>query len=288
MQTALQLLLNGLLAGGILMLPAIGLNLIFIVRRYVNFAMAGHMTVGAYAGYVANTMFHWPALAAIPVAFVVAGVFGVVTDAIALRPLVAYGALTVSIASIALNLVLENLARFCFGSDVRSYDLDLLRDWVWHGLRAGPQQAKDLVVALLIMAAAFLFLKLTPAGKAMRAVGDNPVLADIKGIDPDAMGRVANFVAMGLAGVGGMLFALETAVDPELGSHVLLSVFAAAVVGGLGSIPGAVVGAAVIGVIEAMSLLVIPSTYTAAVGFAAILLVLSVRPQGLFRAVRAA
>ncbi len=283
----LQLALNGVMAGGVLMLPAMGLTVIFVVRRYVNFALAGHMTVGAYAGYAANTVLHWPALGALPVAFLAAGLFGVATDHLALRPLAAYGALTVSIASIALNLVLENLARFAYGSDVRSYDLDIARDWTAGGLRVGPQQFEDLCIALAIMVAAFLFLRLTPVGKAMRAVGDNPSLADIKGIDPEAMGRFANFFAMGLAGVGGMLFALETATDPELGTHVLLSIFAAAVVGGLGSIGGAVVGALVIGLAEELSLLAFPATYRSVVGFAAILAVLSLKPSGLFGRARA-
>jgi len=283
----LQLVLNGVMAGSILMLPAIGLTLVFVIRRYVNFALAGHMTVGAYAGYSANVYLHWPALAAIPAAFVAAGLFGVATDHIALRPLAAYGALTVSIASIALNLVLENLARFVFGADVRSYDLEISRDWTFGALRVGPQQFEDLCIALGIMAASFLFLRLTPLGKAMRAVGNNAVLADIKGIDPEAIGRFANFFAMGLAGVGGMLFALETATDPELGTRVLLSVFAAAVVGGLGSIPGAVAGALVIGIFEELSLLAFPATYRSVVGFVAILVVLSVRPSGLFGQARA-
>ncbi len=278
----LQLIVNGVMSGSILMLPAIGLTVIFVIRRYVNFALAGHMTIGAYAGYSVNVYLHWPALAAIPAAFLAAGLFGVVTDHLALRPLSAYGALTVSIASIALNLVLENLVRFVFGSEVRSYDLDIARDWTVGALRIGPQQFDDLCIALGIMAASFAFLRFTPVGKAMRAVGDNPLLADIKGIDPEAMGRFANFFAMGLAGVGGMLFALETANDPELGTHVLLSVFAAAVVGGLGSIPGAVAGALLIGVFEELSLLAFPPTYRSVVGFAAILLVLTLRPTGLF------
>lgn len=286
MSDVLQLILNGLMAGGILGLPAIGLTTIFVIRRYLNFALAGHMTVGAYAGYVANVLLGWPVLAALPFAFVVAGLIGVITDHIALKPLTPSGAITVSIASIALNLVLENAMRFAFTSELLSYDVPLMRDWVIGPVRVGPQQLENLMIALVIMAGLFAFLRLAPTGKAMRAVGDNPALADIKGIDPERMGRFANFLTMGLAGVGGMLLALETAVDPELGSRVLLSVFAAAVVGGLGNIPGAVAGALIIGMGEELSLLVMPATYRSVVGFAAILLVLAFRPQGLFGAVR--
>lgn len=282
MEGVLQLVLNGIMAGGVLALPAIGLTAIFVIRRYLNFALAAHMTVGAFAGYVANVSWGLPAVAAIPLAFLVAGTTGLVTDHVALKPLTRAGPLTVAIGSIALGLVLENVVRFAFAGDLRSYDIKVVRDWVFGPVRVGPQQVEDLAIAVVVMIGVFLFLKLTPVGKAMRAVGDNPVLADIKGIDPERMGRLTNFFAMGLAGVGGMLLGLETTVDPELGSRVLLSVFAAAVVGGLGSIPGAVVGALVIGIFEEVSLLVLLPTYRSVVGFAAIFVVLMFRPQGLF------
>ena len=108
------------------------------------------------------------------------------------------------------------------------------------------------------MALLFLFLTLTMTGKAMRAVADNPMLADIKGIDPDRMARLAIGIGMGLAGIGGMLVGLDTSIDPLVGFRAILSVFAAAVVGGLGSIPGAVVGGLAIGLAEELSLLVLP------------------------------
>ncbi len=269
------------MSGSVLALPAIGLTTIFAIRRYLNFSIAGHMSMGAYAGFVANVGLGWPPWAALPAAFAVAGLFGIATDYAALRPVMRYGLTLVSVASIALNLVLENLIRFFFGSGIRSYDIPIARDWAWGGLRIGPQSFEALVIAAVIMTVLFVFLAATPLGKAMRAVGDNPVLADIKGIDPERMGRFATFVAMGLCGVGGMLLGLETSVDPELGFHVLLSVFAAAVVGGLGSIPGAVLGAVFIGVFEELSLLAAPPSYRSVMGFVAILVMLLVRPQGI-------
>ena len=115
----------------------------------------------------------------------------------------------------------------------------------------------------------------------MRAVADNPMLASLKGINADTVARLANFVGMGLAGFGGMLIGLDTSIDPLTGFRVMLSVFAAAVVGGLGSIPGAVAGAFVVGVGEELSLVVLDPSYRTAVGFVAILVVLSFRPRGL-------
>ena len=139
-------------------------------------------------------------------------------------------------------------------------------------------------MAIVAMAVLFCFLMLTTTGRAMRAVADNPILADSKGIDPDSMARLAVGIGMGLCGVGGMLVGLDTSIDPLVGFRAILSVFAAAVVGGLGSIPGAVVGALAIGLAEELSLFALPATYKSAVGFLAILVVLTLRPQGLLGA----
>ena len=280
-ERALQLVVNGLMAGSVLMLPAIGFTSMFAVLRFPNFALAAHMTIGAFAGFVANTMLGLPAVAALGAAFLVAGLVGIASDAAVLRKLRPAGALTVAIASIALNIVLENVVRFCFGNELHDYDLPLLRDWTIGGLRIGPQQVQNALLALGVMTAVFLFLGFTRTGKAMRAVADNPTLASLKGVDPERVARLISLAGMGLAGIGGMLLGLDTSIDPLLGFRAILSVFAAAVVGGLGSIPGAVVGAFAIGVAEELSLLALPSTYRSAVGFVAILVFLTFRPRGL-------
>ena len=269
------------MAGTILAVPAIGFTAIFAVLRFPNFTVAAHATIGAFAGYVANTALGLPAWAAVVVAFLVAGIAGVLNDTLVLRPLRPSGALTMAIAAIALNIALENVVRFIFGNDHRGYELALRRDWRLGVLRVGPQQVENLAIALVAMVAVFLFLAFTRTGKAMRAVADNPTLAGIKGIDADRVARLVNLAGMGLAGLGGMLLGLDTSIDPLTGFRVILSVFAAAVVGGLGSIPGAVVGAVTIGVAEELSLLVLAPAYRTAIGFVAILIVLTLRPRGI-------
>jgi branched-chain amino acid transport system permease protein len=276
-----QLALNGLIAGTILAVPAIGFTAIFAVLRFPNFTVASHATIGAFAGYVANAWLGVPALAAIGAAFLVAGAVGVLSDEVALKQLRPTGPMATAIASVALTIALENAVRFLFGNDLRGYDLPIQRDWRFSGLRIGPQQVENAVIAVAAMAALFLFLGFTRMGKAMRAVADNPMLADIKGINATAVARLVNFVGMGLAGLGGMLLGLDTSIDPLTGFRSILSIFAAAVVGGLGSIPGAVLGALVIGLGEELSLLVAAPAYRSAVGFLAILLVLTLRPRGL-------
>lgn len=276
-----QLLVNGIVSGTLLAIPAIGFTAIFAVLRFPNFSVASHATIGAFAGYVANVQFGLPAVAALVFAFLVAGLFGAVTDEIALKPLRKHGALTTAIASIALTLVLENVVRFGFGNDLRGYDLPILRDWRFWSIRIGPQQVENLALAIAIMAAVFSFLSFSRVGKAMRAVADNPMLADLKGINAETIGRLTAFFGMGLVGVGGMLLGLGTSIDPLTGFRFILPIFAAAVVGGLGSIPGAVIGAMVVGIGEELSLIVLSPTYKSAVGFFAIVLVLTLRPRGI-------
>jgi branched-chain amino acid transport system permease protein len=276
-----QLLVNGVMAGTILAVPAIGLTAIYAVLRFPNFALASHATIGAFAGYVANAKLGWPLVPAVLAAFVVAGIVGVVSDETVLKRFRPAGYITTAIASIALTIALENVIRFSFGNELRGYDLPIQRDWRVGAIRVGPQQVTNLAIAAVAMGALFSFLAFTRMGKAMRAVADNPMLAAIKGIDADTIGRIVNFVGMGLAGLGGMLIGLDTTIDPLTGFRSILSIFAAAVVGGLGSIPGALVGALTVGIGEELCLLFLSPDYRSAVGFVAILVVLTLRPRGI-------
>jgi branched-subunit amino acid ABC-type transport system permease component len=276
-----QLILNGVMTGAILALPAIGLTLIYGVLRFPNFAVAGHATIGAFAGYVANAWLGWPLLPSLVCAFAAAGLFGTATDEFVLKPFRPSGSINTAIASVALTIALQNLVRFAFGNELRGYTLPIARDWRIGGLLVGPQEVENLAIAAAAVAALFAFLAMTRAGKAMRAVADNPMLAGIKGINADTIGRQVSFVGMGLAGFGGMLIGLDTTIDPLTGFRTILSVFAAAVVGGLGSVPGAVIGALTVGIGEELCLLFLSPEYRSVVGFVVILVILTLRPRGI-------
>lgn len=283
----LQTLVNSLLAGAQLAVPAIGFTTVYAVLRFPNFAVASHATIGAYAASLVNTQLGLPIGVALLAAFLAGGIVGVASDMVALRKLRASGPLTTAIGAAALNIVLENIVRFGFGNDSLGFDLPVLRDWrvslgAFGTLRLGPQQLEAAGFSLVAMVIIFAFLSLTRSGRMMRAVADNPLLAALKGIDAQKVARWANLVGMGLAGFGGTLIGLDTAVDPLTGYRVMLPVLAAAIVGGLGSIPGAVAGAMVVGVGEEMSTIVLDPSYRTAVGFFAILVVLTLRPRGLF------
>lgn len=281
MEGLLQAILNGLVAGTILTLPAMGFSAIFAVLRYPSFAVGALASFGAYAGWIANHHGGWPVALALPVAFAAAACMGVLAEWLAIRPLEKSGALLMAVASLALSFLLENLLRFGFGNDLRGFDLPLLRDIRWGPLRLGPQQAINMVLALGVMGAVWAFLRLSHTGRSMRAVADNPDLALLRGIRPARVAMITVGMGAGLAGVGGMLLGLDTSIDPMTGTRLMLSIFAAAVLGGLGSIPGAVAGAMLIGVVEELTVLAISPAYRTPVGFVVILLVLTWRPSGL-------
>jgi branched-chain amino acid transport system permease protein len=223
-----QLILNGIMSGTILAVPAIGLTVIFAVLRFTNFALASHMTIGAFAGYVANALLGLQVIPALVSAFLFAGLVGWLSDEFVLKPLRASGFITTAIGSIALTIGLENIVRFIFGNQMRGYDLPIRRDWRGAGLHVSPQQVESLLIALVVMGLLFAFLSMTRIGKAMRAVADNPMLAAIKGINADVIARLVSFVGMGLAGLGGMLIGLDTTIDPLVGFKMVLSVFSMA------------------------------------------------------------
>ena len=219
LQPGLQALLNGLVSGTLLAVPAIGFSAIFAVLRYPNFAIGALATVGAYAGWVANVQLGLPLELALLFAFAGAGVVGLATEWIAIRPLEKAGPLMMAIASLAAGVLLENVVRFAFGNDLRGYDLPLLRDWRFGEFRIGPQQVENFALALGLMALVWLVLGFTRMGRAMRAVADNPDLARLKGVEPGLVAAVSVFAGAGLAGAGlagagGMLVGLDTSIDP--------------------------------------------------------------------------
>jgi branched-chain amino acid transport system permease protein/neutral amino acid transport system permease protein len=281
----LQALINGIISGGSIALPAVGLSMMYAVLRFPNFAVAGMASVGAYCAYLANVALGMPALATIPVAFVGAGLAGLAVDWICMKRLrrdgTADGMLTVAIVSIAVMIALESILRFCFGNDLRSFDVPVMRDISAGGIRVSPQQLGNLAIAVVAVLALFAYFRFTRMGKAMRAVADNPALARLKGINPASIAVLTTFVGMGLAGVGGTLVGIDTSIDPLTGSRFLLTFFAASVLGGLSSPSGAVIGAVVIGIAEEVALIWLPTPYRSAVGFFAIFFFLTFRPQGL-------
>jgi branched-subunit amino acid ABC-type transport system permease component len=276
-----QYLFNGLVTGGILALPALAFSVLWKLLRFPNFAFSAYLKVGAFAAYTANHGLGWPIAPAWMAALAVTGAVAWLVDRVAFRPMRDRRPFALAIASIGVTFVLENVVRFVWANDYRSYDVAVSRAMLVLGLRVGREQLVILGVTLGLLLLVQAFLLWTRLGIAMRATADNPTLAKVKGLPTERILGVTTFAGGALAGGAGVFLGLDTSIDPLLGASLIIAVFAAAILGGIGSAPGALAGALIVGVAEEVSTIVIPPTYKSAVGFAIILLVLVLRPQGL-------
>ena len=276
-----QYVFNGIVTGGILALPAVAFSLLWRLLRFPNFAVSTYLTVGAYAALVLNAGAHAPLPLAWVGALAATGGVALAVDRIAFRPMRDRRPFSLAIASIVVAFVLENVVRFVWGNDFRAYDVPVARAASVAGLRVGREQLAILGAAVVLMGLSQAFLRRTRLGVAMRATADNPLLAAVKGVPTDRVIAVATFGGGALAGGAGVFLGLDASIDPLMGGGLIISVFAAAILGGIGSAPGALAGAMIVGIVEEAGTLVVPPTYKTAIGFVIILAVLLVRPTGL-------
>src|SRR5690349_14780832 len=278
----LQTFFNGIVTGVIMTLPALSVTLLFGVLKFPNFAVGAMMTVAAYLAFALNAQLGWPLLPATAVAACAMGVLCIGIDQVTFRPLRERGAITLMVASLGLGFILENIARFAYGNSARSFAIELARPFRLADVRMNHEQMITIAVSSAAMLAMYVLLTRLPMGRAMRAVADNPSLALVRGIESPRVIRWTWFLAGVLLALGGVLIGMDRALEPPMGSNYLISVFAAAILGGLGSPLGAFAGAIIIGVVSELSTLVIPPNYRIGVPLVAIAIILVFRPQGLF------
>lgn len=278
----LQTLFNGIVTGVIMTLPALAITLLFGVLKFPNFAVGSMMTVAAYMAFALNAQLGWPLVPATAVAALAMGVLCIGMDQVTFRPLRERGGITLMVASLGLGFILENIARFAYGNSARSFAIELARPFRIAGVRMNHEQILTLGVSTAAMLLMYVLLTRMPMGRAMRAVADNPSLALVRGIESPRVIRWTWFITGMLLAVGGVLIGMDRALEPPMGTNYLISVFAAAILGGLGSPLGAFVGALVIGVVSELSTLVMPPNYRIGVPLCALALILIFRPQGLF------
>ena len=278
----LQTAFNGIVTGIVVTLPALAVTLLFGVLKFANFAVGAMMTVAAYMAYALNADLGWPLLPATAAVAIGFGVLCIVMDHLTFKPLRHRGGITLMVASLGLGFILENLARLAYGNAARSFTLELARPFRFMDIRMNREQMIAIAVSTVAMALMYVLLTRMPVGRAMRAVADNPALAQVRGIDSARIIRWTWFIAGMLLAVGGVLIGMDRALEPPMGSSYLIAVFSAAILGGLGSPLGAFVGALLIGVVSEMATLVIPPNYRIGIPLFVIALVLIFRPQGLF------
>jgi branched-subunit amino acid ABC-type transport system permease component len=276
-----QALLNGVVSGLLIALPAIALSLTYGVLNFPNFAIGAMITAGAYLAYFLNAQLGLPLAAAAVFAAAGLALTAVIVAHIVYRPLRTDDPITLLVASAGVAFVLENAVRFIYGAEVRSFDQPVERPVLWNGLRLNHEQLVVAVVAVAAMIATAVIVKRTRPGRAMRAIADNPALAEVRGI---VRARTVDWtwaLAGALTAVGGVLIGIDGTVEPLIGSNYLITVFAAAIVGGIGNPLGAMAGSLVIGVVEEVSTMAVPTTYRQGASFLVLVLVLFLRPQGL-------
>jgi branched-subunit amino acid ABC-type transport system permease component len=281
-----QALLNGLVSGLLIALPAIALSLTYGILNFANFSIGAMITTGAYLAYIFNTSLGLPIMVAAPAAAVGLALVAIAIQHGVYRQIRNADHVTLLVASMGVAFVLENVLRFFYGADVRTLDVPVARPLLWNGLRLNHEQLTIAVVALSAMAIVAFILKRTRLGRAMRAISDDADLAEVRGISRARTVDWTWTISGVLAALAGVLIALDGVVDPTIGMNYLVSIFAAAVIGGIGNPFGAVAGALIIGLVEETSALAVSTTYRQGVSFAVLVLVLLLRPQGLLGAAR--
>jgi len=280
----LQLIVNGIVLGSIIALAAIGLTMVYGVLNFANFSHADFMALGAYIAFVLNVALGLNIILSFFIAVAIAGALGVLLDFLVWKPMRRKNADLVSlvIISIGLSLIVRNAIIFIWGGSTRNFDLPVRRGIEMLGVTITHNQLIGLGTAILFMVLVHFFLKNTKLGKAMRAISDDINLARVSGIDSDKVIMWMWFIGIGLAGVAGILYGLETTIRPNMGWFLILPMFAAVILGGIGNPYGAMVGGMVIGLSQELSMLILPSEYKMGVSLGIMILVLLFKPKGLF------
>lgn len=283
----IELLVIGLKLGAIIAMASIGLSLIFGVTGLVNFAHGEMVTLGAVIAY----FFHlsalgprWPLLIAAIPAILLAAAFGWLNETALWRPLRRrrVGLIAMLVISIGLSFAVRNTINIMFGGEPRTYaDYAVQQPIRILGVQTVPKNVFIIIFSILVLVAVGLFLQRTKTGTAMRAVADNRDLAESSGINVEKVILVTWIVGAGLAGLGGVLQGASETVQWDMGFKLLLLIFAAVVLGGLGTAYGAMLGAFIVGVTVEMSTFWIDATVKNAVALGVLVLMLLVRPQGL-------
>jgi len=298
----LELFVYGIVLGSIIALGAIGLTLVYGILRFANFAHGDLMTAGAYVSlFLVSSLFPligipreplgpfsfgWRMVAAFPVTMAAVSGIAILLDRLIYRRLRQKGssAVILAISALGASFIVRMVVLILWGGDYRSFFPGVLRPAMElpFGVKIRPDQVLIIGVAALLMVSLYLFLRYTKTGKAMRATADNMELARISGIRTERIVLWTWAIGGALAAAGGVLYGIDVQIHPGMGWNFLLPLFAAAILGGIGKVHGALIGGLVIGVLQQLSTAWLLPTYKPAVAFIGMIIILLVRPQGIF------
>lgn len=279
-----QTSLNGLTLGTIYALGAVGLTLVYGILKLVNFAQGDFLTFGAYMAYLVNVTWGMPLFAAICFAMATTALLGLLSERLMWRPMRGRGAglLQLLLMSIGLAFVIRSGIQWFWGSEIRTLDVNITDSVTFLGLRIGETELMVVVVGLLVLLAVGLVVRFSLLGKRMRALSDSLELAETAGIDTRRVILFTWLFAGALAGLAGVLSGALTNLRPELGFELLLPIFAAVILGGIGNPFGALSAGLVLGMAIEWSTLVVEPRWKVTFGFVALIIALIVRPKGIF------
>lgn len=291
MQELIQQLINGITWGSIYALIALGYTMVYGVLKLINFAHSDVYMVGAFAGYYSA---HWLGIAENPsvpkavlvmlISMIVCSCLGMTIERLAYKPLRKSSRLAALITAIGVSLFLENGGQLVFGADPKFFPQLIEGQEIWSksGIVISNLQLIVLVASLTLMGILQLFVYKTRTGKAMRAVSYNIQVASLMGISTNKIITITFAIGSALAGAAGVLVGLTNPkIDPIMGLLPGLKAFVAAVLGGIGNIPGAMLGGLIIGIAEVMTVGYLSSTFRDAIAFGILIAILIFRPAGI-------
>ena len=282
MDVLLQLIVNGLIAGGSYALAAIGYTMVYSILKFINFAHGSVAMVGAYIAFVLTmTSFQMPFAVAFLLSMILTAILGILIEKVAYKPLRNAPKLAPLTTAVAVSFVLDAAVMMLLGTEIKTFTMQ------YEVYSIGPVFITS--VQIIIIAASLLFMLIlhlllsgTKIGKSIRAVADNLDLAKITGINANFIISAVFAIGSALAAASGALIGLDTNLQPTMGFILTVKAFAAVVLGGLGNVYGAIAGAYVIGLVENLGVWYIPPVWKDSIAYGILILVLLFKPSGLF------
>ena len=283
MRTVLEQLINGLSTGSIYALIALGYTMVYGIAKMINFAHGDIIMVGAYALYVVSLLLHIPVIPSMILTVIICAILGITVEKVAYKPLRKAPPLAVLITAIGVSYFLQNLSLLIFkATPIPFQSVIQVPSISIGGLNISGVTLVTLIITIISMVILTLFINKTKAGSAMRAVSEDKGAAELMGINVNRTISMTFAIGSALAAVAGILYICQyQSLRPTLGALPGIKAFVAAVLGGIGNVPGAMLGGIVLGIIESMSKAYISTELSDAIVFGVLVIVLLVKPTGL-------